>query len=158
MDVIPDHPDNREYPSFVRFGLQNIEETHDKEIGEEMRTHEKLAIKYREADKDEKDGAGYDGDGAVIPVEQETMDHKNGGQIKEASENNETMITCEMMDIVNDGLKKPVVIVPEFRWFNIRKIGVMGDSAVLKEISTAGEVVPQVGVISNNGPGNEPVE
>jgi hypothetical protein len=70
------------------------------------------------------------------------MDHENGGQIKEPSEDNETMITCELMDNVNDYLKKPIVVVPEFWRLDIRKIGVMRDNALLKEISTAGEVVP----------------
>jgi hypothetical protein len=122
-----------------------------------MRTNDKLAVKYPEAEKDEKNGPGYDGDSAVIPAEQEKMDQENGGQIKEASEDNETMITCELMDNVNNGLKKPVVVVPEFWGLNIRKIGVMGDNAVLNEISTAGEVVPQVGIISDNGPSHQKV-
>jgi hypothetical protein len=122
-----------------------------------MRTNKKLATKYPEDKKDEKSGAGYDGDSAVIPAEQETMNQESSEQKKEASENNETIITCELMDDVNDGLKKPVVIVPEFWGLNIRKIGVMGDNAVLKEISTAGEVVPKVSIIRDNGPGNEKI-
>jgi hypothetical protein len=79
VDIAPDHPYNREDPYLVRFDLQNIEEAYDKEIGEEMRTNEKLAVKYRKADKDEKNGAGYDGDGAVIPAEKEKMNQENGG-------------------------------------------------------------------------------
>ena len=67
------------------------------------------------------------------------------------------MITCELMDNVNDGLKKPVVIIPEFRGLNIRKIGVMGNNAVLNEISTAGKVVPKVGIIPNNGPSHQKI-
>jgi hypothetical protein len=152
VDVAPDHPNNREYPYFVRFDFQNIEETDDKEIGKEMRTNEELAAKYPEDKKDEKSSADYDGDGAVIPAEQETMNQESSEQKKEASENNETIITCELMNDVNDGLKKPVVIIPEFWGLNIRKIGVMWDNAVLKEISTAGEVVPQVSIIRDNGP------
>jgi hypothetical protein len=117
-----------------------------------MWTNKELTVKNPKAEKDEKNGPGYDGDGAAIPAEQEKMDQENGAQIKEPSEDNETMITCELMDNVNDCLKKPIVVVPEFWGLNIRKICVMGYNAVLNEISTTGEVVPQVGIISDNGP------
>jgi len=102
-----------------------------------MGSNKELTANNPEADKDEKNGSGYDGEGAVIPAEQEKMDQENGAQIKEPSEDNEAMITCELMDTVNDCLKKPIVVVPEFWGLDIRKIGVMGDNALLKEISTA---------------------
>ena len=70
-----------------------------------MRTNEELAVKYPEANKDEKNGAGYDGNGAVILAEQETMDQENGGQIKEPSEGNKTIITRELINNVNESLK-----------------------------------------------------
>jgi hypothetical protein len=60
--------------------------------------------------------------------------------------------------LINNDLKQPVVVIPGFRRRNVRKKCIFGNSAILPEISPPRQVVPQIGIIPNDGPGNKIVD
>jgi hypothetical protein len=57
--------------------------------------------------------------------------------------------------LINDNLKQPIIVIPVLLRLDVRKECIPEDCSILPEISTTGEVIPQVGIGHHDGPGNE---
>ena len=90
-----------------------------------------------------------------MPIDKEKTDKKGGQEIEEASQDDEAIIPRKLEDLVNDDLKQPVIVIPGFGRRNVGEEGISGDGSILPEIPPAGEVVPQVGIVSHHRPGDE---
>jgi len=90
-----------------------------------------------------------------VPPDKEKTDNKGGQEIEQASQDNEAIISRPLKNLINDDLKQPVVIIPGFRRCNVREEGILGDSSMLPEISSTGQMIPQVGIVANDRPSNE---
>jgi len=91
----------------------------------------------------------------LVSADEEKTDEQGVQEIQEAAQGDQAVIIRPLKDLVNDGLKQPVVIVPGLGWSDVGKESVMGDGSVLPEIPPAGEVIPKVGVDHHDGPSDK---
>jgi hypothetical protein len=93
-----------------------------------------------------------------VSLDKEKTDNKGGQEIEQASQDNEAIISRPLKNLINYDLKQPVVIIPGFGRCNVREECILGDGSILPEISSTGQMIPQVGIIPNDGPGNKIVD
>lgn len=120
-----------------------------------MGSHQQFPVYdgYRAAD--EKGKAEQQLRPIITTMDQKKADEKGGQEIKNAPQGDQAMITHPLKDLVNDGLKHPVVVIPGFFRDDVGEEGIAGNDAVLPQIAASGEVVPKIGVVSHDGPGYE---
>jgi hypothetical protein len=93
-----------------------------------------------------------------MPLDKEKTYNKGSQEIKEAPQDYQAIISCPLKYLINNDLKQPVVVIPGFRRRNIREKRVSCDGAVFPKISSSGKMIPQIRIITNDGPGNEIVD
>ena len=120
-----------------------------------MGPHKQFPMHYHQCITDKQEKTDQQFRPIIALVDEEKTDKEDRQAIEEASQDNEAIIACPLKYLVNNGLKQPVIVVPGLGRRNVGKEGVLGDGAVLPEIPAAGEVIPQIGIVSHNGPRDE---
>ena len=120
-----------------------------------MGSHEQFPIQYHHGATDEQEKAKQQFRPVLVPADKGKTDEQGGQKIEEAPQGDQAVIPRPLKELVNEGLKQPVVIVPGLGRGDVGEEGVMGDRPVLPEIPPAGEVIPQVGVVHHDRPSDE---
>jgi len=155
VDIAPEDAEEGKEPYLVPPEFQDIKKNNDKKEGKQIRPHQQFpecedhGITDEYGQPDEPSGLVF------VPMDKEKTDEEDGQEIEEASQDDEAVIPRKLEDLVNDGLKEPVIVIPGFGRRNVREEGISGDGSILPEMPPAGEVIPQVGIVSHHGPGDE---
>ena len=156
--ITPENAKDRKQPYLVSFEFEYIEKYNDKQVGEKMRSHHQVPIyDYQCTTNGQEKTDQYLNPIFALPDKEKT-DNKGSQEIKEASQDYQAIISCPLKYLINNDLKQPVVAIPRFRRRNIRKKCIFGNGPILPKISSPGQMVPQVCIVSHNRPGNKVVD
>ena len=137
MEIGPENPQKREEPDLVPLELQDVEKNDDEKVGKKVRPHRQFPIVDRDRARDEHEKTDQQFRPVLVPADKGKTDEQGDQKIEEAPQDDQAVIIRPLKDLVNDGLKKPVVVIPRLRGRDIAEEGIIDDGAVLPEIPPA---------------------
>jgi len=152
VEIRPAYPQKREKPDLVPFEFQNVEKNNDEKIRKKMWPDQQFPVQNDNCADEEEEKAKQQFCAILILADKGKTDKKCSQEVENAPQRDQSVISRPLKYLVNDGLKKPVVVVPGLRGCDITEKGVMGDGAILPEIPATGKVIPQVGVGHDDRP------
>ena len=155
VEIGPEDTQEWEQPDLVPSAFQDIEKDNDKQVGEKMGPYQQFPVhnQYGAADKKGKPEQQFCP--VFTPMDKKKRNAKGGQGIEKAPQGDQAVIPCRFKDLVYDGLKQPVVVVPMLGRCDVGEEGIVGNGSVLPEISATGEMIPKVCVVHHDGPGDE---
>jgi hypothetical protein len=94
----------------------------------------------------------------LLSLIKEEEDKKGQRREYDRPQEDQAVIIRQLVDLVGNHLEEPEIIHPFAGRLDKRKIAVFWDRAILKEISPAVQVVPQIGINAHDRPLEETVK